>query len=216
MQVCTDRSLSQRRREQNLRTPTTPTPIIPKSWRWALSLPAHLSASKPGTLLTTQIHYRAQRQCNGAFCFGKLYNPFYCPTLNSPTGIIRKVGKNQSPFPLSQVPKQYSERLWWCFLLFHPCFYQLPSSLHCCDSLLFSSSISHCRECFPHHHPLPPPTHTPPHTHLGPSVSKALPKCLPTAVWWNTTKYFDCSTHWNTPLPPPLSYDSFIQTLPFS
>lgn len=38
------------------------------------------------------------RQCNGAFCFGKLYNLFCYSNLKSPTGIRREVGKKQSPF----------------------------------------------------------------------------------------------------------------------
>lgn len=90
MQVCTDRSLSQRRQEQNLRTPTTPTPTLPQGLKMN-PIPVHLSAFKPGTLLMAQTYFSARKQGSGTFCFRKLYSPFSCPTLSSLTEIQREV-----------------------------------------------------------------------------------------------------------------------------
>lgn len=130
-------------------------------------LPAHLSALKTGGLLTTQTQYRTLRQRNGAFCFGKLYNPFSYLTFNSPTGIRREVENNQSPFPLSQAQEHIQKGSGSIFSSSTPSpFTALISSF--CDSLFFSSPTPHCR----YYRPL----------RLGPSVSKALPKCFPTAV----------------------------------
>lgn len=150
MQVCTDRSLSQRRQEQNLRTPTTPTPIIPKGLTMS-PIPECLSASRPGVLLATQTHRRARRQCNGAFYFGKLYNPFSCPTLNSPTGIRREVGKNHHPFPCHKLRSNIQEgssSVFWSFI---------PAPISCRHLFTAASPCSFQAQSLTSGNPLPEP-----------------------------------------------------------
>lgn len=88
-------------------------------------LPVPLSALKTGVLLTTQIHYRAQRKSHGAFCFGKLYNLFSCLPFNSPTGIRRAVGRNQTPFSLSQA-QEHTQKGSGSIFAFHPYSYYCP------------------------------------------------------------------------------------------
>lgn len=195
MQVCTDRSLSQRRQEQNLRTPTSPTPTLPQGLKMNPS-PVHLSAFKPGTLLMAQTYFSARKQGTGTFCFRKLYSPFSCPTLSSLTEIQREVEKKELPFHKAQ--KQYSGRAW---------------------SPVSQPHSSNCNPCFLQaQSPIAGKSTSEPH--LGSGFSKTLPKFPNYYLNSSLMHHYQCfdpppSGHCYTPPPhPPLPYDSLIQMSP--
>lgn len=165
MQVCTDRSLSQRRQEQNLRTPTTPTPTLPQGLKMSPT-PVHLSAFKPGTLLKARTSSRAQKQCSGTFCFRKFYSPFSCPTLSSPTEIRREMEKKQLPSPPSQSSEAIFRKALVSSLAAPLMLAVLPGGCNSCCLQAQSPTAGK-------------PTSGP---HLRSGISKALPKCLPTVV----------------------------------
>lgn len=162
MQVCTDRSLSQRRREQHLRAPTPPTPHPPQGLKMS-SIPVHLSALEQMPSLQATRILRHRRQRNGAFALGNSIILSFHPTLNSPTGIRRELEKNQLLFPLHKLRSRSQKGP------------AVPSPVFVSSSLLAAliSSLLWSR-------PIPCNRWEP--SLCGPGISKALPKCLVAAV----------------------------------